>query len=148
AVQAEPALVENNLVQEFKAWVAKTFPTLSLKAPMQIATVQSLSLQGPTGEDNQYMILPRESVLSLAHTEQHQIQQIMPILSVGSRPAVLTDNTFTLKYVPMMPAAVSKQFRVVRDIESGVFDAVLHHGVTAELLDLQKRIAGRKVPII
>src|SRR5690606_10029290 len=47
-----------------------------------------------------------------------------------------------------MPAAVSKQFKVVRDIETGVFDAVLHHGDTAELIDLQKRIAGRKGPII
>ncbi len=148
AVQAEPALVENHLVQEFKAWLAKTFPTLSLKAPMQIATGQSFSLQGPTGEDNQYIILPRESVLSLAHTEQDQIQQILAILSVGSRPAVLADNTFMLKYLPTMPAAVSKQFKVIRNIEIGAFGAVLHHGDTAELIDLQKRIAARKGPII
>lgn len=148
AAQAEPALVEHKLVQEFKAWVAKTFPTLSLKAPMQIATGQSFSLQGPTGEENQYMILPRESVLSLAHRDQDQIQQILAILSVGSRPAVLANNTFILKYLPTMPAAVSKQFKVVRDIETGAFDAVLHHGDSSELIDLQKRIAGRKGAII
>ncbi|MGL6080932.1 MAG: aldehyde dehydrogenase family protein, partial [Gammaproteobacteria bacterium] len=148
AAQAEPALVEHKLVQEFKAWVAKTFPTLSLKAPMQIATGQSFSLQGPTGEENQYMILPRESVLSLAHRDQDQIQQILAILSVGSRPAVLANNTFILKYLPTMPAAVSKQFKVVRDIETGVFEAVLHHGDTTELIDLQKRIATRQGPII
>ena len=148
AAQVGPALVENHLVQEFKAWVAKTFPTLSLKAPMQISTGRSFSLQGPTGEENQYMILPRESVLSLAHTEQDQIQQILAILSVGSRPAVLANNTFMLKYLPTMPAAVSKQFKVIRDIETGAFDAVLHHGDTAELIDLQKRIAARKGPII
>ncbi|WP_409558088.1 aldehyde dehydrogenase family protein [Acinetobacter sp.] len=148
AAQAEPALVEHKLVQEFKVWVAKTFPTLSLKAPMQIATGQSFSLQGPTGEENQYMILPRKSVLSLAHTEQDQIQQILAILSVGSCPAVLADNTFILKYLPTMPTAVSKQFKVVRDIETGAFDAVLHHGDSSELIDLQKRIAARKGPII
>ena len=115
---------------------------------MQIATGQSFSLQGPTGEENQYMILPRESVLSLAHRDQDQIQQILAILSVGSRPAVLANNTFILKYLPTMPAAVSKQFKVVRDIETGVFEAVLHHGDTTELIDLQKRIATRQGPII
>lgn len=94
------------------------------------------------------MILPRESVLSLAHRDQDQIQQILAILSVGSRPAVLANNTFILKYLPTMPAAISKQFKVVRDIETGVFEAVLHHGDTTELIDLQKRIATRQGPII
>ncbi|WP_216935837.1 MULTISPECIES: trifunctional transcriptional regulator/proline dehydrogenase/L-glutamate gamma-semialdehyde dehydrogenase [unclassified Acinetobacter] len=148
AAQAGQVAAKNPVMQEFEGWVTKTFPALTLKAPLQIATGQSFNLQGPTGEENQYMILPREYVLSLAHTEQDQIQQIQAILSVGSRPAVLADNRFILKYLPTMPVAVSKQFNVIRDIETGAFDAVLHHGDTAELIDLQKRIAARKGPIV
>lgn len=148
AMRSDQAPIEHKPVQEFKAWASKTFPTISLKAPSQIATGQSFSLQGPTGEENQYMILPRESVLSLAHTEQDQIQQILAILSVGSRPAVLAENTFVLKYLQTMPKAVATRFKVIQDIESGEFDAVLHHGDAAELIDLQKRIAARKGPIV
>ena len=148
AMRSDQAPIEHKPVQEFKAWASKTFPTISLKAPSQIATGQSFSLQGPTGEENQYMILPRESVLSLAHTEQDQIQQILAILSVGSRPAVLAENTFVLKYLQTMPKAVAARFKVIQDIESGEFDAVLHHGDAAELIDLQKRIAARKGPIV
>ena len=147
-MRSDQAPIEHKPVQEFKAWASKTFPTISLKAPSQIATGQSFSLQGPTGEENQYMILPRESVLSLAHTEQDQIQQILAILSVGSRPAVLAENTFVLKYLQTMPKAVAARFKVIQDIESGEFDAVLHHGDAAELIDLQKRIAARKGPIV
>src|SRR5690606_5944632 len=109
---------------DFKAWVNKTFPRVSLQAPAQIATVHSFSLQGPTGEENQYMILPRESVLSLAENDMDQIQQILAILSVGSRPAVLADNTFILKYLQSMPASVVKAIKVIKDIESGEFEAV------------------------
>lgn len=148
AMRSDQAPIEHKPVQEFKAWASKTFPTISLKAPSQITTGQSFSLQGPTGEENQYMILPRESVLSLAHTEQDQIQQILAILSVGSRPAVLAENTFVLKYLQTMPKAVAARFKVIQDIESGEFDAVLHHGDAAELIDLQKRIAARKGPIV
>ncbi|MDM1324225.1 trifunctional transcriptional regulator/proline dehydrogenase/L-glutamate gamma-semialdehyde dehydrogenase [Acinetobacter pseudolwoffii] len=148
AMRSDQAPIEHKPVQEFKAWASKTLPTISLKAPSQIATGQSFSLQGPTGEENQYMILPRESVLSLAHTEQDQIQQILAILSVGSRPAVLAENTFVLKYLQTMPKAVAARFKVIQDIESGEFDAVLHHGDAAELIDLQKRIAARKGPIV
>lgn len=148
AMRSDQAPIEHKPVQEFKAWASKTFPTISLKAPSQIATGQSFSLQGPTGEENQYMILPRESVLSLAHTEQDQIQQILAILSVGSRPAVLAENTFVLKYLQTMPKAVAARFKVIQDIESGEFDAVLHHGDATELIDLQKRIAARKGPIV
>ena len=148
AVKSGQAPVENELLQAFKAWALQTFPHLSLHPAYPIATGQSFVLQGPTGEENQYMILPRESVLSLAQTDQDQIQQILAILSVGSRPAVLADNTFILKYLPTMPAAVSKQFKVVRDIETGAFDAVLQHGDSSELINLQKRIAARKGAIV
>lgn len=148
AMNSAQATLENPLVQEFKAWVYKTFPTISLTTPAKITTGHSFSLQGPTGEENQYMILPRESVLSLATNDADQIQQLLAILSVGSRPAVLADNTFILKHLQSMPAKVVKAIKVIKDIESGDFEAVLHHGDASALIDLQQRIATRQGPIV
>ncbi|MFV5311048.1 trifunctional transcriptional regulator/proline dehydrogenase/L-glutamate gamma-semialdehyde dehydrogenase [Acinetobacter schindleri] len=148
AMNSTQATLENPLLQEFKAWVYKTFPTISLTTPAKITTGHSFSLQGPTGEENQYMILPRESVLSLATNDADQIQQLLAILSVGSRPAVLADNTFILKHLQSMPAKVVKAIKVIKDIESGDFEAVLHHGDASALIDLQQRIATRQGPIV
>ena len=148
AMNSAQATLENPLLQEFKAWVYKTFPTISLTTPAKITTRHSFSLQGPTGEENQYMILPRESVLSLATNDADQIQQLLAILSVGSRPAVLADNTFILKHLQSMPAKVVKAIKVIKDIESGDFEAVLHHGDASALIDLQQRIATRQGPIV
>ncbi|MGQ8974564.1 trifunctional transcriptional regulator/proline dehydrogenase/L-glutamate gamma-semialdehyde dehydrogenase [Acinetobacter schindleri] len=148
AMNSTQATLENPLLQEFKAWVYKTFPTISLTTPAKITTGHSFSLQGPTGEENQYMILPRESVLSLATNDADQIQQLLAILSVGSRPAVLADNTFILKHLQSMPAKVVKAIKVIKDMESGDFEAVLHHGDASALIDLQQRIATRQGPIV
>jgi RHH-type proline utilization regulon transcriptional repressor/proline dehydrogenase/delta 1-pyrroline-5-carboxylate dehydrogenase len=148
AMNSAQATLENPLLQEFKAWVYKTFPTISLTTPAKITTGHSFSLQGPTGEENQYMILPRESVLSLATNDADQIQQLLAILSVGSRPAVLADNTFILKHLQSMPAKVVKAIKVIKDIESGDFEAVLNHGDASALIDLQQRIATRQGPIV
>ncbi|MFV5491353.1 trifunctional transcriptional regulator/proline dehydrogenase/L-glutamate gamma-semialdehyde dehydrogenase [Acinetobacter sp. ASP199] len=148
AMTSTQATSEHPLLQEFKAWVDKTFPTMSLTTPAKITTGHSFSLQGPTGEENQYMILPRESVLSLASNDADQIQQLLAILSVGSRPAVLADNTFILKHLQSMPAKVVQAIKVIKDIDSGDFEAVLHHGNASALLDLQKRIAARQGPIV
>ena len=148
AMNSAQATLENPLLQEFKAWVYKTFPTISLTTPAKITTGHSFSLQGPTGEENQYMILPRESILSLATNDADQIQQLLAILSVGSRPAVLADNTFILKHLQSMPAKVVKAIKVIKDMESGDFEAVLHHGDASALIDLQQRIATRQGPIV
>jgi len=148
AMNSAQATLENPLLQEFKAWVYKTFPSISLTTPAKITTGHSFSLQGPTGEENQYMILPRESILSLATNDADQIQQLLAILSVGSRPAVLADNTFILKHLQSMPAKVVKAIKVIKDMESSDFEAVLHHGDASALIDLQQRIATRQGPIV
>ncbi|QIC64322.1 trifunctional transcriptional regulator/proline dehydrogenase/L-glutamate gamma-semialdehyde dehydrogenase [Acinetobacter schindleri] len=148
AMQPAQVSLENPVMQDFKAWVYKTFPSISLTTPAKITTGHSFSLQGPTGEENQYMILPRESILSLATNDADQIQQLLAILSVGSRPAVLADNTFILKHLQSMPAKVVKAIKVIKDMESSDFEAVLHHGDASALIDLQQRIATRQGPIV
>jgi len=41
-----------------------------------------------------------------------------------------------------------KAIKVIKDIESGDFEAVLHHGKTSALMDLQQRIARRQGAIV
>ena len=109
---------------------------------------QHYELQGPTGESNQYVLLPRKCVLSLAEQEQDQIQQLAAIFAVGSRPVVLAENTFVLQYLAQMPKAIAQRFAVIRNIENADFDAVLHHGSSAQLQKLQQQIAARSGAII
>ena len=87
-------------------------------------------------------------MLSLAEQEQDQIQQLAAIFAVGSQPVVLAENTFVLKYLSKMPKEIAQRFAVIRNIESGDFDAVLHHGTQAQLQHLQTHIAGRSGAII
>ena len=116
--------------------------------PQEFCSGQIFELQGPTGESNQYAVLPRSSVLLIADQEQDLIQQLLAVFKVGCQPAVLADNTFILKYLASMPKEVAARITAVASIEKGSFDAVLLHGTKTQLLDLQKRIAERDGAII
>ena len=148
AAKAETAVATFPAYEAFKTWAAQKFPDIQIQQPNAIAAGQSFELQGPTGEHNQYAILARKAVLSLAQNEVDQLNQIAAILSVGSQPAVLADNTFLLKYLSQMPKQLANVFKVIVDIVQGDFDAVLHHGTQDELLKIQKQIASRKGAII
>lgn len=132
----------------FLDWAAKTFPAVKLAKIENFCSGHHYELQGPTGESNQYMVIPRHAVLSLAEQEADQLQQLNAIFAVGSRPAVLADNSFVLKHMPSMPKALAQAFHVIKDIKTDAFDAVLHHGTTAQLLTLQQQIAERQGAIV
>lgn len=136
------------LYEQFKQWAEHMFPQHSLQLPEDFCAGQSFELQGPTGESNQYAVLPRSRVLLLAEQELDSIQQLLAILKVGAQPAVLAKNTFILKYLQQMPKAVAARIAVLATIETGKFDAVLLHGTEAQLLQLQKQIAARDGAII
>ncbi|RKG34065.1 trifunctional transcriptional regulator/proline dehydrogenase/L-glutamate gamma-semialdehyde dehydrogenase [Acinetobacter tianfuensis] len=136
------------LFEQFKLWAEKTFPEFKLQMPQEFCSGQIFELQGPTGESNQYAVLPRSSVLLIADQEQDLIQQLLAVFKVGCQPAVLADNTFILKYLASMPKEVAARITAVASIEKGSFDAVLLHGTKTQLLDLQKRIAERDGAII
>ena len=152
AAQAETPTATFPAYEAFKTWAAQQFPQIQQQQQQQqpntIAAGQSFELQGPTGEHNQYAILARSAVLSLAQTDADQLHQIAAILSVDSKPAVLADNTFILKYLNQMPKLLATEFKVVADLEHGDFDAVLHHGAQHDLLTIQQAIASREGPII
>ncbi|MBI1452517.1 MULTISPECIES: trifunctional transcriptional regulator/proline dehydrogenase/L-glutamate gamma-semialdehyde dehydrogenase [Acinetobacter] len=137
-----------DLYEAFKQWAEKTFPQFKLHIPAAFGVGQSYELQGPTGESNQYVLLPRHRVLSIAAQEQDQIQQLLALFKVGCQPTVLPENTFVLKYLSRMPKPVADRIAVVADLKNGQFDAVLFHGTKSELLSLQQHIANRDGAII
>ncbi len=136
------------LYEVFYQWAEKTFPQYQLQPCPAFCAGHHYELRGPTGESNQYVVLPRKRVLSLAEQEQDQIQQLAAIFAVGSQPVVLAENTFVLKYLSKMPKEIEQRFAVIQNIESADFDAVLHHGSKAQLQYLQTQIAARSGAII
>jgi RHH-type transcriptional regulator, proline utilization regulon repressor / proline dehydrogenase / delta 1-pyrroline-5-carboxylate dehydrogenase len=148
AAQAETTIATFPAYEAFKTWAAEQFTNIHIQPPNAIAAGQFFELQGPTGEHNQYAILARKAVLSLAQNEADQINQIAAILSVGSQPAILADNALVLSYLSKMPKNLAQVFKVVSDIVHGEFDAVLHHGTPQELLIIQQKVASRDGAII
>lgn len=136
------------LYELFYTWAEKNFPQYQLTPCPAFCSGHHYELQGPTGESNQYVVLPRKRVLSLADQEQDQIQQLCAIFAVGSQPTVLAGNTFVLKYLPKMPKKIADSFAVIQSIETDDFDAALHHGTKAQLQKLQTKIASRQGAII
>lgn len=149
ATGAETSLIDENLkYNDLKNWIAKAFPQYSFNLPQEICVGRSFDLQGPTGETNQYLVLPRERILSLADQELDQIHQLLAIFAVGSQAVVLSTNTFVLKYLQSMPKIIADHIAIIADISTGQFDAVLHHGTKSQLLKLQDQIAQRSGAIV
>ncbi|MGE8542489.1 MAG: trifunctional transcriptional regulator/proline dehydrogenase/L-glutamate gamma-semialdehyde dehydrogenase, partial [Acinetobacter sp.] len=136
------------LYEQFKLWAQQNFPQYTLQEPQDFCSGYSYELQGPTGESNQYAVLPRHRVLLQADQDADHLQQLLAIFKVGAQPAVLPENTFILKYLQKMPKAISDRIAVIPNIETGHFDAVLLHGTKTQLLQLQKQIASREGAII
>jgi RHH-type proline utilization regulon transcriptional repressor/proline dehydrogenase/delta 1-pyrroline-5-carboxylate dehydrogenase len=104
-------------------------------------------LAGPTGERNVYSLQPRDAVLCLADADGDRLVQLAAVLAVGSR-AVWPAAASPLRR--QLPSAVRERIEVVADwARADVrFDAVLHHGSAAELLDVLRVVAGRPGPIV
>jgi RHH-type proline utilization regulon transcriptional repressor/proline dehydrogenase/delta 1-pyrroline-5-carboxylate dehydrogenase len=136
------------LYEPFKQWAEQAFPQIKLQLPAEFCAGSSFELKGPTGESNQYAVLPRHRVLLLADQDADHLHQLLAIFKVGAQPAVLAENTFILKYLQKMPQAVANRIAVIPKIETGKFDAVLLHGTKTQLLQLQKQIASRDGAII
>ena len=99
-------------------------------------------LAGPTGERNVYTLYPREAVLCLADDERDRLVQLAAVLAVGSR-AVWPVEAASLR--DRLPEPVRASIDLVADWSAPAvrFDAVLHHGSEAELLQVARRLAER-----
>ncbi|MGZ8259015.1 MAG: L-glutamate gamma-semialdehyde dehydrogenase, partial [Caldimonas sp.] len=104
-------------------------------------------LPGPTGERNVYTLHPREAVLCLADAESDRLVQLAAVLAVGSR-AFWPGAAGPL--AARLPADVRVGIELLADWRSAAvrFDAVLHHGNSAELLEVARHLAERPGPIV
>lgn len=148
ALLQQPQQEQHPAYRDLLHWLAQNFRQYALQVPEKISSGQSFQLPGPTGEHNQYLVLPRHAVLSLAEEEQDQLQQLLAIFSIGSRAVLLSQNTFLLKYQHSMPKSVAERIQVITELTAGKFDAILHHGTQQQLFQWQENLAKLDGPII
>lgn len=135
------------IYHEFVAWLEQQHDIV-WDQPAFIACQQPFELQGPTGETNRYIVVAREKILSIARQEQDAIQQILAIFSVGGQVVVQADHPVWQAYADLLPDSIRQHFHVIQNVQSGVFDAVIHHGDTTSLLQLQADLAKRQGAIV
>ncbi|MES2481018.1 MAG: trifunctional transcriptional regulator/proline dehydrogenase/L-glutamate gamma-semialdehyde dehydrogenase [Pseudomonadota bacterium] len=104
-------------------------------------------LPGPTGEQNTYSIAPRSSVLCLADTDADRLVQLRAVLAVGSRAIWPADAQDLLR---RLPAEVQAHVALARDWRAAdvAYEAVLLHGSTRQLAQVQQHLARREGPIV
>lgn len=91
--------------QSLQNWAKQHLPQASREIePFGVG--KFYELQGPTGESNQYIILPRHRVLSIADTEQNQLHQLLAIFAVGSQAAVMPNSPLLAKHKQTLPKDV------------------------------------------
>lgn len=131
-------------------WARKQSPELAAQCDrlaVATATGAVLTLPGPTGERNTYMLLPRDAVLCVAADPADWLRQLAAVLAVGSE-AVVQENPAIAEVLRALPSAVQSRVRVVASQEDAAFDAVLHHGDSDHLRALCEGLARRAGPIV
>ncbi|SSQ38886.1 bifunctional proline dehydrogenase/pyrroline-5-carboxylate dehydrogenase [Acinetobacter baumannii] len=150
AVKNEQTIFEGfnrEVYQSLQNWAKQHLPQASREIePFGVG--KFYELQGPTGESNQYIILPRHRVLSIADTEQNQLHQLLAIFAVGSQAAVMPNSPLLAKHKQTLPKDVLDAITTIKNITTDDFDAVLHHGSREEVLSLQQEIASRSGAIV
>ena len=137
---------QNPIYTQFRSWLKQAYAHVQIDEI--VTAVGHYLLPGPTGETNQYTVLSRARVLSLAETEQQYLAQMNAIFAVGSQVVVLADNTLVLKMMQNMPQNLKQQIHSIAHVLEGDFDAVLHHGSSVQLKQIQQQIAQREGAII
>ncbi|WP_313078802.1 trifunctional transcriptional regulator/proline dehydrogenase/L-glutamate gamma-semialdehyde dehydrogenase [Pulveribacter sp.] len=100
----------------------------------------SARLPGPTGERNDYRLLPRERVLCLAGDDDCRLLQLATVLAAGSQ-AIWPASAGALRAT--LPAAVQERIILAADAMAADFDAALHGTHTDSLLTIQQQLAER-----
>lgn len=132
----------------FQKWVQQTYPSFDLEKVHPFMVDQIYELQGPTGESNQYVILPRQRVLSIATHELQQVEQLLAIFAVNAQAVLQQDDFFYHRYKSHLPQQILSAIHLTDDITHAEYDAVLHHGSAESLEHLQHMMTERKGAII
>ena len=136
------------------AWALAQGRTALAQACAQLADQarpvgQAQLLTGPTGERNVYTLLARERVACVATTEEDLLLQLAAVLAVGSC-AVWPHHSASADLYARLPAELREQVALADDLwaPGTRFDAVLHHGDSASLSQVQQQLAARAGAIV
>ena len=105
------------------------------------------TLPGPTGERNEYRVLPRDRVLCLADDDATRLLQLSAALAVGAQ-ALWPQESQPL--AATLPREVQARVGLLPDWtrEGAAFDAVLHTGSAQALHAVSHQVARRHGPIV
>ncbi len=137
---------ESDLFTQLKAWLQQNEPQLPLSIPHNPSGVYDLP--GPTGESNQYSIVPRQQILSITDQKNALLQHIATIFALGSTPVILQDHPALPGLLQKFSPALKQALKIITSIQDDAFDAVLYQGDTSTLLQLQQHIAQRQGAIV
>ncbi|WWO97204.1 MAG: trifunctional transcriptional regulator/proline dehydrogenase/L-glutamate gamma-semialdehyde dehydrogenase [Candidatus Dasytiphilus stammeri] len=133
-------IVKNNFNQLAK--ISKKFQKLSLCGT-------TFLLKGPTGELNNYSLLPRNRILCLASNEYDILLQLAAVTSTGGRIVWIKDKIHQ-KIYQEIPQEVRNIIYFAKNIFQSTipYDTVLYHGDIKKMSQVCIKIANLKEKII
>ena len=128
-------------------WCQQYAPSMQFSLA-HLALGQTLTLQGPTGEQNLYRLVPHARILSITNQLDAYLQQWAAILSLGSQVVLCSDSAVAMSLFQQLPATVQQHFIWVDQLQQADVESVLYQGTTEECIALQVEIAKRIGKII
>lgn len=123
----------------------------SLPPPFNVNNADSLKLTfpGPTGESNDYRIIPRGTILTLPSTPLGLIQQLNQLHATGNR-ALLLDSRHTREWLNSIDKKLHNTIQFINDadIDTIHFDGAILEGDSDTLRQLNLRLSKRQGPIV
>jgi RHH-type proline utilization regulon transcriptional repressor/proline dehydrogenase/delta 1-pyrroline-5-carboxylate dehydrogenase len=107
----------------------------------------SLTLAGPTGQRDLYLLSARSAVLCLADCTEDSLTQLASVFAVGARAVWQASDASSALY-DHLPEGVQAQILMVPAWHAVEFDAVLYHGGPDGLLEVLAKVARRPGPIV
>jgi RHH-type proline utilization regulon transcriptional repressor/proline dehydrogenase/delta 1-pyrroline-5-carboxylate dehydrogenase len=135
--------------EALRAWAKRSSPELAALCDRFAAFSPAgadVTLPGPTGERNEYRVMPRRKVLCRAHDDRDLLVQLAATLAVGAR-VVWHSSDRTQRLARALPPAISRSIDLVSDWKAADFDVVLHHGTPEQTKEILRGVADRDGPI-
>jgi len=105
------------------------------------------TLPGPTGERNNYLLVPRSAVLTIAQDRDDLLFQFAHVLAAGTC-AVWPDDPLSRRVRDELPATLRSRVRIAAEPMNAVFDIALVQGSGEPVRDWSRRLAQRPGAIV
>ncbi|MDQ1237498.1 MAG: trifunctional transcriptional regulator/proline dehydrogenase dehydrogenase/L-glutamate gamma-semialdehyde [Wigglesworthia glossinidia] len=133
-------------------WISMNYPQLEKycnKFIKQSPSGTQYNLVGPTGEENNYILLPRNRVLCLSDNELDLVVQLSVVIILGGK-VILSHTPISQKVFSILPKSIMQNVVLVPNWkrENINFDLVFFHGNPENLKDILKILSERPGPVI